>query len=134
MARLFLVLAGLFGFLGVALGAFGAHALQDRLGARALEIFETGVRYHLIHALALFGVGLLLLRAPSAWLGASGWLFTAGIVVFSGSLYALALSGVRAFGAVTPLGGVAFLVGWILLSVGAWVALGTPSPPPGGAG
>jgi uncharacterized membrane protein YgdD (TMEM256/DUF423 family) len=131
MARFLLILAGLSGFLGVALGAFGAHALQDRLEPRMLEIFETGVRYHLIHALALFGVALLLLRSPSGWFGASGWLFAAGILVFSGSLYVLALTGIRGFGAVTPIGGLSFLLGWIALVVGAWTSLGS-APAPGG--
>jgi uncharacterized membrane protein YgdD (TMEM256/DUF423 family) len=102
----------------VALGAFAAHALSARLEPRALEVFETGVRYHLTHALALVLVAVLLSRSPGAAGGSgtaavvAGWLFLGGIVVFSGSLYLLATTGVGRWGAVTPLGGVAFLAGW----------------------
>jgi uncharacterized membrane protein YgdD (TMEM256/DUF423 family) len=118
--RLFLALAAGFGALGVALGAFGAHALRDRLGADMLAIFETGVRYQVYHAFALVAVFAALMKWPgSGLLAASGWLFVAGIIIFSGSLYILALSGVRTWGAVTPLGGVAFLAGWICLLVAA---------------
>ncbi len=105
---------------GVMLGAFGAHALKARLSAEMLTIFETGVRYHMYHALALLVVGWSATRGASSAVGTAGWAFLAGIVLFSGSLYVLALSGVRAWGAVTPFGGLAFIVGWIAL---AWVAL-----------
>ena len=105
--------------LGVLVGAFGAHGLRDRVTADMLAVFETGVRYHLIHGLAVLAVAWAASRWPSAWIGAAGWLFAAGIVVFSGSLYILAISGVRWWGAVTPIGGVCFLAGWAALAVGA---------------
>jgi len=108
-------LGAVFAFLGVALGAFGAHALRDRLSADMMAVYQTGVQYQMIHALALVALG-----AQERVSGkVTGWLFLVGIVVFSGSLYALALSGVKAFGAVTPLGGVAFLAGWVVLAVNA---------------
>ena len=103
-------LAGLFGLTGVALGAFGAHALKARLTPEALEIYRTGVLYHLVHAAVLLGVAGVQDRLRSPRLTAT--LFAMGIVIFSGSLYILALSGVRVWGAVTPLGGVALLAGW----------------------
>ena len=117
MARPFWILGCVFGFLGVAAGAFGAHALRARLAPQMLDVFETGARYQMYHALALLAVALMAAHAPSGALRAAGWLFTAGIVIFSGSLYALALSGVRVLGAVTPIGGVCFLAGWIALAV-----------------
>ncbi|MDF1764932.1 MAG: DUF423 domain-containing protein [Gammaproteobacteria bacterium] len=124
MPNLFLFLAGVSGFLGVGIGAFGAHALKDKLTPELAATFQTGVQYHLIHTLALFGVGLLVLLMPQASLArTSGWLFTVGIVLFSGSLYTLALSGVRWLGAITPLGGLCFLAAWGIL---AWLALSTP--------
>lgn len=104
------------GFLGVAAGAFGAHALRATLPPDRLQIFETGARYQLIHAVALIVVALALERAASRAAAAAGWLFLAGQVIFAGSLYALALSGVRAWGAVTPLGGLCYLAGWALLA------------------
>ncbi|HEX8905540.1 MAG TPA: DUF423 domain-containing protein [Longimicrobiaceae bacterium] len=119
MDRTFWRLGAIFGFLGVAAGAFGAHALRSRLSADLLAVFETGARYQMYHALALLAVALAAGRAPSRALRAAGWLFTAGIVVFSGSLYALALTGVRVLGAITPLGGLCFLAGWIALALGA---------------
>jgi uncharacterized membrane protein YgdD (TMEM256/DUF423 family) len=106
-----------FGFLGVAAGAFGAHALRATLPPERLEIFETAARYQLIHAVALLVVALALERAASRAAAAAGWLFLAGQVIFAGSLYALALSGVRLWGAVTPLGGLCYLAGWALLAV-----------------
>jgi uncharacterized membrane protein YgdD (TMEM256/DUF423 family) len=116
MLRTFAALGGINAFLAVALGAFGAHGLRDRLSPEMLAIYQTGVQYHMMHALGLLLVALLCahLRAPRL-VRAAGWLLFAGIVLFSGSLYALALSGVRALGAITPLGGVAFLTGWALL-------------------
>lgn len=105
------------GFLGVAAGAFGAHALRETLSPERLQIFETGARYQLIHALALVAVALALERAASRAAAAAGWLFLAGEVIFAGSLYALALSGVRIWGAVTPLGGLCYLAGWALLAL-----------------
>jgi uncharacterized membrane protein YgdD (TMEM256/DUF423 family) len=104
-------------FLAVALGAFGAHTLKSRLSADMTGLWQTAVQYHAWHALALFGLGLLMLHWPErADLGIAAWLLLAGIVLFSGSLYALALSGVRGLGAITPIGGVAFLAGWAVLA------------------
>ena len=105
--------------LGVMLGAFGAHGLRERLTADLLAVFETGVRYHLIHALGLLAVAWAASRWPNAWVGAAGWLFVAGIAVFSGSLYVLAVTGIRWLGAITPLGGVCLIAGWVVLAVGA---------------
>ena len=106
-------------FLGVAFGAFGAHGLRGRLSPEMLVVFETGVRYQMYHALAILSVGLILARFDGWLVRTAGWLFTAGIVLFSGSLYALALTGVTTLGAITPIGGLAFLAGWILLIVAA---------------
>ena len=117
MERIWLALGAVNAFLAVAAGAFGAHALKARLGPQLLETFETGARYHMYHALGLLAVGLLATLRPSSLASASGWALLVGIVLFSGSLYALALSGVRALGAITPLGGVAFLAGWILFAL-----------------
>jgi uncharacterized membrane protein YgdD (TMEM256/DUF423 family) len=121
MAQWFLAIAALLGGTSVALGAFGSHALRERLTERALEIFETGNRYQMYHALALLLVGVLLSRAEFAqgWLTASGWSFLAGVLIFSGSLYALSLSGVKWLGAIAPLGGLAFIVGWGCLAIGS---------------
>jgi len=120
MDRLFLVLGSLSAFLGVGLGAFGAHALRSRLSADLLAIFEVGVRYHMYHALALLAIGIAYARWPSSFVTAAGWAFVAGTVLFSGSLYALAFTGVRGWGAVTPFGGLAFLAGWLCLAWGCW--------------
>lgn len=117
MARTFWWLGCTFGLMAVAAGAFGAHALRARLPADLLAVFETAARYQMYHALALLGVALLAARVPSGAASAAGWLFVAGIVVFSGSLYALALTGVRILGAVTPLGGLCFLAGWVALAL-----------------
>jgi uncharacterized membrane protein YgdD (TMEM256/DUF423 family) len=119
MDRLFLAAAGIAGFLGVAAGAFGAHALRDRLSERMMEVFQTGVLYHLIHAVALLGVSVVAARWPVTAVNVAGWSFIAGIVLFSGSLYALALSGTKGLGAITPLGGLCFLAGWGALAVTA---------------
>lgn len=115
MTNPFLALGAVFGFLGVGAGAFGAHALKARLSPDLLQTFEIGVKYQMYHALALLVVGVLWARQPAALLSASGWLFCAGVGIFSGSLYALALSGQRWLGAVTPLGGLCFLAGWVSL-------------------
>ena len=117
--KTWLLLASLNGFLGVAAGAFGAHALKARLPADLLAVFETGARYQLVHAVALLGVAWLASVRPGRVPTAAGACFAVGILLFSGSLYALALSGVRGLGAITPLGGVAFLAGWALLGVAA---------------
>lgn len=119
-ARALVALGSLFGFLGVAAGAFGAHALRGSLAPSDLEVFETAVRYQLVHALALIAAAWVSTRWPGGAALAAGWLFAAGIVVFSGSLYTLVLSGQRWLGAVTPLGGLAFLAGWLAL---AWAAV-----------
>jgi uncharacterized membrane protein YgdD (TMEM256/DUF423 family) len=119
MDRTFFIIGALSAFVGVAAGAFGAHALKGRLAADLLAIYEVGVRYQVYHAFALFAAAWAFTRWPSRTATAAGWLFLAGTVVFSGSLYALALTGVRALGAITPLGGVAFLSGWVCLAVTA---------------
>ncbi|MGE0872927.1 MAG: DUF423 domain-containing protein [Kofleriaceae bacterium] len=106
----------------VAAGAFGAHGLRERLEPRALEIFETAARYHMYHALGIVLCGVIATFGGPRGASTAGWILQAGIVVFSGSLYALALTGVKGLGAVTPIGGLAFLVGWIWL---AWSALRT---------
>ncbi|HBO14388.1 MAG TPA: DUF423 domain-containing protein [Halieaceae bacterium] len=124
MAKLFLSLGALAGLLAVALGAFGAHALRGRLDEYARGVFETAVQYHFYHALALALVGVLLLSQPAtALLKSSGWLFLIGIAVFSGSLYLLAITGIKWLGAVTPLGGLAFIAGWGCLAAAAWKLL-----------
>jgi uncharacterized membrane protein YgdD (TMEM256/DUF423 family) len=119
--RLFIVVGALSGCLAVVAGAFGAHALRGRIAADMLDVFQTGATYQMYHALALLAVGILLGRFSvdgSSWLWWSGWLFVAGSVLFSGSLYALSLSGVTWLGAITPLGGVAFIAAWLALAVG----------------
>jgi uncharacterized membrane protein YgdD (TMEM256/DUF423 family) len=120
MARIFFILGALSGLVAVALGAFGAHTLRARLSSDLLSIFETGVRYQMYHALALLVTAWAVTRWSPAFSVAAGWLFVAGTVIFSGSLYALSLSGVRWLGAITPLGGVAFIVGWLCLALAAW--------------
>jgi uncharacterized membrane protein YgdD (TMEM256/DUF423 family) len=121
-AKLFVFLGALAGAIGVALGAFGAHALKTRLAPDVLAIWQTAVQYHFWHALALIAIGILIALAlpGSALLRWAGWLMVAGILLFSGSLYALALSNVRSLGAVTPFGGVAWIAAWVLLAVAVW--------------
>ena len=119
MDRTFLLLGALFGFLGVALGAFGAHALRGRLSPEMLAVFETGVRYQMYHTLALLITGLVMARIDGWLFHVAGWCFVAGILIFSGSLYALALTGVTVLGAITPIGGLAFLAGWACLAIAA---------------
>ncbi|MFN2289782.1 MAG: DUF423 domain-containing protein [Anaerolineae bacterium] len=121
MDRLFFALGSLLGGLGVALGAFGSHMLRGRLPADLLGYFETGVRYQMYHALALLAVAW----AVGRWVGSplpaiAGWAFVAGILLFSGSLVIMALTGMRWLGAATPLGGTAFVVGWLCLMIAAW--------------
>lgn len=122
MSSIFLAIAAIFGGLSVAGGAFASHALRAKLSERALEIFETAVRYQMYHALALLLVALLINQAqfiqPS--LLVAGWAFIIGIVIFSGSLYALSLIDIKVLGAITPLGGVAFIIGWIALAIAAF--------------
>ncbi|HEX4872030.1 MAG TPA: DUF423 domain-containing protein [Nevskiaceae bacterium] len=121
-ARLVLLLAAGLGFLAVALGAFGAHGLKARLGSEALSVWKTAVDYHFFHTLALGLTGLWMLRSDPVpgLLGSAAICFALGVLVFSGSLYALSLSGLRGLGAVTPLGGLLFLAGWALLGLAAW--------------
>jgi uncharacterized membrane protein YgdD (TMEM256/DUF423 family) len=122
MAKIFLVIAAVLAGIGVAAGAFAAHALKDRLSEKAIAIFETGVRYQMYHALALLVVGLILLAInpqPHLLFTIAGFGFITGIAIFSGSLYALSFSGIKWLGAITPLGGVAFLIGWGCLAIGA---------------
>lgn len=119
MDRTFVMIGALAGVVGVALGAFGAHGLRGRLSPEMLAVFETGVRYQMYHALALLALGALGTAIGGRLLTIAGWSFTAGIVLFSGSLYLLALTDIRMLGAITPLGGVAFLVGWACLAIAA---------------
>jgi uncharacterized membrane protein YgdD (TMEM256/DUF423 family) len=121
----FLILAGINGFLAVAFGAFGAHGLRSSLanaadGARRLEVWETAAHYHLAHAVALGLVAYLCSRTSAAAATSAGYLFLAGIVLFSGSLYVLALTGIKVLGAVTPFGGLCFLAGWGAVVWAAW--------------
>lgn len=120
MDRLFFGLGAFFAFVGVAAGAFGAHGLRGRLDPEMLEIFEVGVRYQMYHAFALLATAWAASRWPGPHAAMAGWLFVAGIVIFSGSLYVLSLTEVRWLGAVTPLGGLAFMAGWVYLIWTAW--------------
>lgn len=122
LTRIFLATAAVFGGLSVVGGAFASHALKERLTDRALAIFETGARYQMYHALALLLVALLLSRTQESptFFALAGWAFIAGTIVFSGSLYALSLTDIKWLGAITPLGGVAYIVGWGCLAVAAW--------------
>ena len=122
--NIFFALGSLFGGLAVTMGAFGAHALADRITPERLANFETAARYQMYHALALLAVALAIAFFPSTakLLNAGGWLFTGGILLFSGSLYILSITGIRWLGAVTPLGGVAFAAGWLMLLLAAWQA------------
>lgn len=119
MDRVFFAAGALFGALGVAMGAFGAHGLRARLSADLLRIWETGAHYHLIHAVALLAVAWGIQRFPGGLSVAAGWCFVGGIAVFSGSLYLLAFTGMRWLGAITPIGGVLFIAGWVLLALAA---------------
>ena len=117
MHKNFLLIAAIFGFLGVAFGAFGAHGLRSRLSPEMLGVFEVGVRYQMYHVFALLAVAAAAGHfGPLRLLTIAGWSFIVGIVIFSGSLYALALTGTGMFGAITPIGGLAFLIGWACLA------------------
>ena len=119
--KLFVTLGSLSGFLGVALGAFGAHGLKTRVAPEMLTTWNTGVLYHLIHALGLVLIGIICQLLPEVPLvRTAGWFIVAGTVLFSGSLYVLVLSDIKAFGMITPLGGISFLVGWALLAAATW--------------
>ena len=124
MAKWLLMLASLSGFTVVALGAFAAHGLRGKLSENMLNVFQTGVSYQLWHTMALIGVALLLLRSPeNTLLKVTGVLFAVGILLFSGSLYMLTLSGLGKLGMITPLGGVTWLVAWFCLGLGIWRTL-----------
>jgi uncharacterized membrane protein YgdD (TMEM256/DUF423 family) len=118
-SRVLIMAGGILGLLGVVAGAMGVHALRDTLDARALSTFETGVRFQMYHALALLGVGTLAGRWKTGFVKLSGVLFTAGVVLFSGSLYILAITGIGVFGAIAPLGGLSLMAAWTSLIVGA---------------
>ena len=122
MTQIFMATASILAGLAVAAGAFASHALKDKLTERAIEIFETAARYQMYHALALLLVALLLTRVetPPPFLNAAGFAFIVGIAIFSGSLYALSLSGIKWLGAITPIGGAAFMIGWGCLAVAAF--------------
>ncbi len=122
MDRLFFAIGAISAFVGVAAGAFGAHGLKSRLDAEMLGVFETGARYQMYHAFALLAVAWAITRWPGTLVNMSGWLFLAGTILFSGSLYLLSLTGVRWLGAITPLGGLAFLAGWLCLASVIWRA------------
>jgi uncharacterized membrane protein YgdD (TMEM256/DUF423 family) len=115
MERFFFISGAIAAFIGVALGAFGAHSLRTKLTPEMLNIFEVGVRYQMYHALGLIAVAWAITRWPEANLNAAGWAFIVGIVIFSGSLYLLTLTDTRWLGAITPIGGIAFLIGWAIL-------------------
>lgn len=117
--RLFAAIGAWSGFVAVAAGAFGAHALKARLAPDLLAVFETAVRYQMFHVIGLFAAAWLVARGASG-AAAAGWCFVAGTLLFSGSLYALAVTGVRGLGAITPVGGVLFLAGWLALAWAAW--------------
>ena len=120
MTQLFLLLGGISGGLSVALGAFGAHGLKARLSPDQLETFETGVRYQITHSLALLAAGILATLFPaSPYPAVAGWLFIAGTILFSGSLYLIVFTNKRWFGAIAPIGGLAFIVGWVCLGLTA---------------
>ncbi len=120
--KLWIGLGAIFSGLGVGIGAFGAHALKERLDEHYLAVFETGVRYQMYHALGLFAVAFVASKINHGAVTASGWLLTAGIVIFSGSLYALSLSQVKILGAITPIGGLCFIAGWLALAWGGWLS------------
>jgi uncharacterized membrane protein YgdD (TMEM256/DUF423 family) len=122
MARTFALLGALSAGLAVMAGAFGAHALRARLAPDALNVFETAARYQMYHAFALLVTAWAVTQWPGPSVRAAGWLFLAGTIVFSGSLYVLSISGQRWLGAVTPLGGLLFIAGWIMLAWGVWRA------------
>ncbi|NEQ43998.1 MAG: DUF423 domain-containing protein [Leptolyngbya sp. SIOISBB] len=119
--QLFLAIAAILGGLSVAGGAFASHALQAQLTERAIAVFQTGIRYQMYHALALLAVAMLVgnVKQTLPWLTAAGWLFVAGVVMFSGSLYLISLAGLKAFGPITPIGGVALIAGWMCLAIAA---------------
>ena len=125
MAKTFLIIAAISGLLAVMIGAFGAHGLKGRITTDLMAIFQTGVQYHFYHALALLLVGILMLQFPQlTLLKFSGWLLVAGMVIFSGSLYVMALTGIKWLGAITPIGGMAFIGGWLTMAIAIYNHIG----------
>ena len=118
MGRIFGIIGSVSALLGVAAGAFGAHGLKQTLTPEMLDVFEVGARYQMYHAFALLAVAMLAMRTQSKLVNAAGWLYVAGTVIFSGSLYVLAMSGIKWLGAITPIGGLCFMIGWATLAVG----------------
>jgi uncharacterized membrane protein YgdD (TMEM256/DUF423 family) len=121
MDRVFYIIGSLVALLGVGLGAFAAHGLKSRLTPDLFEAFEVGIRYQMFHALALLAVGWAWSRWPRLEIVGAGWLLVAGVLLFSGSLYLLAITGIRPLGIITPIGGILLLLGWVLLAWGAWL-------------
>jgi uncharacterized membrane protein YgdD (TMEM256/DUF423 family) len=119
-SRKFTLMAAAFGFTGVAFGAFGAHSLRSTISAEMLSVFETGVRYQMYHTFALFVAAWFLQSSQNRKFEIAAWLFVVGEVLFSGSLYALAMTGIRILGFITPFGGLSFLAGWLVLGLGFW--------------
>lgn len=119
LQQFFIITAALLGFIAVAAGAFGAHFLKTRLSTDSLAVFEVAVRYQMYHALALFALAVMMGFVSSTWLVSAGWLFIAGVFIFSGSLYGLVFSGIKILGAITPIGGVLLLLGWLAILFGA---------------
>jgi uncharacterized membrane protein YgdD (TMEM256/DUF423 family) len=117
----FLIISALFGLLGVAAGAFGTHLLKSRRSSDSFAVFDVAVRYQMYHVLALLSIVAILGWLPSALIVAAGWLFVVGIIIFSGSLYALVFSGIRSWGVITPIGGLLLLIGWLILLLGGIV-------------
>lgn len=128
-AKLFLIIGSISGALAVMIGAFGAHGLKEKLSEKMLANYMTGVEYHFYHTFAILAVGLIALHIQPKLLAASGWSFVIGIVLFSGSLYAMAPTGITKLGAITPIGGLAFIIGWVLLTIAVIGAGGTGSVP-----
>ena len=124
MARVFVILGSINMLLAVALGAFGAHIVRDLISDHYYTIYQTGVDYHMFHSLGILLVGIIALKIPGKQINWSGWLLFMGIVIFSGSLYVLSLTGISILGAITPIGGVSFLIGWLLLALAAYKKLG----------
>ncbi len=125
MAKTLLMIAAISGLLAVAIGAFGAHGLKGRVTTDLMAVYQTGVQYHFYHTLALLFVGILMLQFPQvSLLSWSGCLFVAGMIIFSGSLYVMALTGIKWLGAITPIGGVAFIAGWLTMAIAFYKHIG----------
>jgi uncharacterized membrane protein YgdD (TMEM256/DUF423 family) len=123
MSKTILMIAALLMALAVGIGAFGAHGLKSHLSEEMIQVYKTGVEYHFYHALGLLLIGVLSLSISSGWLNWSAFMLTAGIILFSGSLYVMAITGIKWLGAITPLGGLSFIAGWILLLIAVWKKL-----------